>query len=123
VVSGDAMKVHRIAQNLLFNAVKYTQQGGVWVRWRPLSDSTKPAGWMLTIQDSGPGLGSDASAQATAVTASIAADSTHQRSEGLGLAIVRRLCGLLDATVEVRSAQGEGTTFTVSFPAEPVSSS
>lgn len=41
MVSGDAMKVHRIAQNLLLNAIKYTQQGGVWVRWKSLETASK----------------------------------------------------------------------------------
>jgi signal transduction histidine kinase len=50
-----------------------------------------------------------------------AADSdlrqVHQeRGEGIGLSIVKRLCELLDATVEMESNPGEGTTFRILFP-------
>ena len=54
-VEADAVKLQRIAQNLLLNALKYTRQGGVAVRW---GDSRKndPERWMLTIEDTGPGI-------------------------------------------------------------------
>ena len=40
----------------------------------------------------------------------------QHRGEGIGLAIVKRLCELLDASVEVETKEGEGTTFRVVFP-------
>jgi signal transduction histidine kinase len=40
----------------------------------------------------------------------------QQRGEGIGLSIVKRLCELLDASLELESAPGEGTTFRVVFP-------
>jgi signal transduction histidine kinase len=36
--------------------------------------------------------------------------------EGIGLSIVKRLCELLDASIEIQSADGQGTTFRVIFP-------
>ncbi len=41
-------------------------------------------------------------------------------SEGIGLSIVKRLCELLDASLEVASSAGTGTTFRVVFPRHPV---
>ena len=54
VVEGDAVKIRRMAQNLVLNAVKYTQQGGVTVGWE---DNLPGDGnrWALTVQDTGPG--------------------------------------------------------------------
>lgn len=54
-VEGDAVKLRRIVQNLLLNALKYTRQGGVTLSW---GDSRKndTERWMLTVQDTGPGL-------------------------------------------------------------------
>jgi signal transduction histidine kinase len=39
-----------------------------------------------------------------------------RQGEGIGLSIVKRLCELLDATLEMQSVPGEGTTFAVVFP-------
>ncbi|MBD2753398.1 CheR family methyltransferase [Spirosoma validum] len=97
-VEGDAVKVHRIAQNLLLNALKYTKTGGVIVSWGAASD---PDHWQLTITDTGPGLPQEA----------------HSKSgEGIGLLIVRQLCELLNCQMEVDSQPGVGTRFQLTFP-------
>jgi signal transduction histidine kinase len=118
LVNGDALKVHRIAQNLLLNAIKYTQQGGVWVRWQ-LDAQPGVARWILTIEDSGPGMATDALPAVSATGRPVSTQPpSPERSEGLGLPIVRRLCALLDAVVEVQSSEGRGTVFRVRFPSE-----
>jgi len=141
MVEGDEDKVHRIAQNLLLNALKYTEEGGVTVSWGEEGAEK----WWLMVKDTGPGLlggpGSpmvDGLKEATAIareadeSAVKAGEKTihvieqkehtdtvmqHQRSgEGIGLAIVKRLCDLLDASLEVASSAQEGTTFRVLLP-------
>jgi signal transduction histidine kinase len=116
MVSGDAAKVQRIAQNLLLNAVRYTERGGVWVRWAPLDGPANARRWKLTVQDSGPGMSIGALPAGDASTDRAASASSSERSEGLGLPIVRRLCLLLDAVIEVTSSPTLGTTFCVTFP-------
>ena len=61
-VEGDDVKTRRIAQNLVLNALKYTQRGGVTVSW---GDSRKndPERWMLCVQDTGPGFHAGPGAQ------------------------------------------------------------
>ena len=143
MVNGDEVKICRIAQNLVLNAVKYTERGGVMVTWDEADDAQR---WFLCIADTGPGLSTNGSAplataldaatvesQAIERAAAAAGDSSadpegpptlHSRSdartqsagEGIGLSIVKRLCDLLDATLELQSRQGEGTTFRVTFP-------
>jgi signal transduction histidine kinase len=100
-VQGDAVKLRRIVQNLVLNALAYTQQGGVELRWgdAPAGDARH---WALTLRDTGPGLHSRRNAALA--------------GEGLGLSIVKRLCELLDATVDVQSEADVGTTFTILFP-------
>lgn len=138
-VHGDVVKVQRIAQNLILNAIKYTDNGGVLVCCAPL-----PAGdvqrWVLTVQDTGVGLErtsdtplaqaiSAATQESHAVSgqlrmpdelssATVAARSADgQRSgEGIGLSIVKRLCELLDASIELQTQRGRGTTFRIVFP-------
>jgi signal transduction histidine kinase len=140
-VSSDSVKLRRIAQNLLLNAVKYTQKGGVTFRWGESRDSD-PRRWMLTVEDTGPGLHAGPAASmkealevATEATdagqegvptpeivplVSAAAGVSHSLpamgGEGIGLSIVKRLCELLEATLEVESTVGEGTVFRVIFP-------
>ena len=52
VVHGDAVKVRRIAQNLLLNALKYTRAGGVEIAWNDAADG---AAWRFSVTDTGPG--------------------------------------------------------------------
>jgi signal transduction histidine kinase len=141
-VAGDAAKVRRLVQNLLFNALKYTHQGGVTVNWGEEKES-----WWLTVKDTGPGLKagpgapvatelSDAtdSAREAAETAAAATGekstvlplplgghtpaplNQQQAGEGIGLSIVKRLSELLDASLELSSSAESGTTFRVVLP-------
>jgi signal transduction histidine kinase len=142
---GDAVKIRRIAQNLILNAVKATIEGGVTVSWGD-SEANDPKRWVLCIQDTGPGLhtsGGTPLAQALDVKsdtpqgleaakpaeghaeapASVAAAGAKypgipptETGEGIGLSIVKRLCDMLDATVEVQSVENAGTTFRIRFP-------
>ncbi|HEY2817016.1 MAG TPA: sensor histidine kinase [Casimicrobiaceae bacterium] len=143
-VEGDAMKVRRIAQNLLLNALKYTRDGGVTVSWGE-SRTNDPKRWMLCVHDTGPGFhagpgaplagalqaatqdardvdekagrGADWSSEADSPPAGPDRRPIRQeRGEGVGLSIVKRLCELLDASIELESTHGEGTTFRVVIP-------
>lgn len=139
-VETDPTQLRRIAQNLLLNALKYTQRGGVVLNW---DEAPGPAArWLLCVQDTGPGLDTrdgapiaqalkTATEEANAVAeraAPAAADPAPMLSalspaataeppgEGIGLAIVKRLCELLDATLELHSEPGKGSTFRIYFP-------
>jgi signal transduction histidine kinase len=137
-VEGDPIKIRRIAQNLLINALKYTKKGGVTISWGDSRDND-PKRWMLCVQDTGPGYHAGPGAPliealkeatddaeqsragsqgpATAPEAPPDPRPVHQESgEGIGLSIVKRLCELLDACLEVESKVGVGTTFRVIFP-------
>jgi signal transduction histidine kinase len=147
VVDGDAVKVRRIAQNLILNALKYTDKGGVMVSCADVATG-EAARWALTVGDTGVGL--DASMMAPLAQAlSTATQEAHaiaresakgqaaaelstvptlpsasvpvrgafeQPSEGVGLSIVKRLCELLDASMELETKPGSGTTFRIIFP-------
>lgn len=137
-VEGDAQKVRRLLQNLVFNALKYTQQGGVHVSWGVDRDQ-----WWFIVRDTGPGLMAGPGAplavglrQATQIARETdsdhgrpspmldqkrAGDSQplpphHQPGEGIGLSIVKRLCDLLDASLELVSSSESGTTLRVVLP-------
>lgn len=127
-VSCDAAKLRRIAQNLLLNALKYTARGEVGLSWR----TEKGDRWSLEIRDTGPGISaygapivgelqkgtafvrhSDGEPSAPPPTAS---GAVLPPGEGVGLSIVKRLCELLDGSLELESTPGEGTTWRVLLP-------
>jgi signal transduction histidine kinase len=123
-VDGDAVKIRRIAQNLILNALKYTQKGGVTVTWGD-SEAKDSKRWRLCVKDTGPGfilgasgrLQSEVAGTSTAIEASEKQiESQWERGEGIGLSIVKRLCEMFDATIEIQSIQTKGTTFGVLFP-------
>jgi signal transduction histidine kinase len=148
-VAGDQAKVLRIAQNLLLNAFKATTQGGVRVLWEardehwtlsvqdtgpgftrgpaaPLERALKVATQESHEVETRAAAAADASA-APDPAPTLRSQSGHRSpqslsGEGIGLSIVKRLCELLDASLELETAPGEGTTFRVTFPrsyAEP----
>ena len=77
---------------------------------------------MLSIQDTGPGIHSDAGKP---LSNALEGKPKPRRSddpaasdsgEGIGLSIVKRLCDMLDASIELKSVEGVGTTFRILFP-------
>jgi signal transduction histidine kinase len=115
-VQGDRDKVRRIVQNLVINALKYTAEGGVLINWEKQSDEE----WLLSVRDTGPGLGStnaaSLSSEANAKQESDLGESGGgPHGEGIGLLIVRQLCKLLDAVIDIETSSDEGTTFKIVF--------
>jgi signal transduction histidine kinase len=53
-VQGDRIKILRVVQNLLLNALRYTAEGGVTVEWQARGTPERPR-WQVSITDSGPG--------------------------------------------------------------------
>lgn len=141
-VEGDAEKARRLTKNLLGNALKYTPSGGVDVTW----GEEKETWWLMVKDTgpgmlSGPGAplveglqeatasakeSDDKTAARKGETSNVlpapwdaattVAPSRHQPGEGIGLSIVKRLCELLDASLEIASSAETGTTFRVVFP-------
>jgi len=73
------------------------------------SDTDDGKRWVLCVTDTGPGLNSDS---AKPLARAVESDA----GEGIGLSIVKRLCELLDATIELKSVKDVGTTFRILFP-------
>lgn len=111
---GDPTRVRQILFNLLGNAVKFTERGGIKV-----SASTAPLGDGLsrvTLAVSDTGIGLDAEQRARLFQPFAQADSSTTRKfggTGLGLSIVRRLAQLMHGDVTLASEPGVGSVFTV----------
>ncbi|WP_433044201.1 SpoIIE family protein phosphatase [Dactylosporangium sp. CS-033363] len=103
----------KIVVNLLSNALKFTFTGAITVRLAPSGDDAVE----LTVTDTGTGI--DPADQARLFDRFHRVQGAKARSHegsGIGLAMVADLAGLHDGAVAVRSAPGEGSTFTVRIP-------
>jgi PAS domain S-box-containing protein len=117
LLRSDRQKLKQIVINLLTNALKFTPQG-----WVKVTAARDPAGNRLTISVSDSGIGISPKDQEVIFEDFRQADDSPTRQytgAGLGLAICRRLASMLDAQLGVRSALGEGSTFTLSVPLAP----
>jgi len=115
LAQADPVIVERILRNLVSNAIRYSDDGGVLV-------SARLRGGKLVLQvwDSGIGI-SEASLprifdEFYQVQSNRPLEAHHRKGLGLGLAIVKRLANLMDAPLTVRSRVNRGTVFTLELP-------
>ena len=119
IAHSDPVLVERILRNLVSNAIRYTEDGGVLVACRAKPGA--PGTLLLQVWDSGAGI---AAASLPRIfdefyqVQGAAPLAAHQkRGLGLGLAIVRRLATLLEAPLHVNSVPGKGSVFSFELPA------
>jgi len=112
----DPVLVERIVRNLVSNAIRYTNDGGVLVCAR-----TRGNKLLLQVWDTGIGI-KEADRERVfdefvqLHDASAAPDPHQRKGLGLGLAIVSRLSALMNAPLTLRSVSGKGTVFTLEVP-------
>jgi signal transduction histidine kinase len=105
--------LQQILVNLVNNALKFTQQGGVNMHFYCPDE----AHWAIDIVDTGPGIPKEAQAYIFDPFRQIDSSATREhKGFGLGLAIVKQLVTLMGGTVTVISELGQGSTFTVILP-------
>ncbi|MCQ4301594.1 response regulator [Pseudomonas songnenensis] len=109
----DRQRLEQILKNLLANAFKFTEKGSVTLRVEPRDDDLLA----FAVRDTGIGIAQEQ--QAVIFEAFRQADGTTNRrygGTGLGLSISRELANLLGGQIEVQSAPGAGSTFTLIVP-------
>ena len=104
----DPVLLESALRNLIDNAVKFTEHGGILIAGR-----TGQGAPVIEIWDTGPGI--PTAMEARIFEAFQRLDGSAARS-GLGLALVRRLCVLIGAGVSVCSRQGHGSRFALTLP-------
>jgi signal transduction histidine kinase/CheY-like chemotaxis protein len=109
---GDETRVRQIVTNIIANAIKFTESGGVTLR------ATRDDGMLcLEIADTGIGIPSDQYEMVFAEFQQIDSSSTRRyEGTGLGLAITKRLVEMHGGKIWLESAVGQGTTFYVTLP-------
>ncbi|AWU95516.1 ATP-binding protein [Azospirillum ramasamyi] len=112
VVRSDPALLERILRNLIANAIRYTETGGVLVGCRTRGDRL----W-IEVYDTGRGIAEPDRKRIFQEFVQLdRADRDRSEGIGLGLAIVDRLARLLEHPLTVRSVEGRGTVFTVGVP-------
>ncbi|MBF0097765.1 MAG: PhnD/SsuA/transferrin family substrate-binding protein [Magnetococcales bacterium] len=112
---GDDGRLRQILVNLLGNALKFTQQGGVTVQ--VLRDPVAPEYLLFRVQDSGIGIAAEhVDLIFKRFTQADSGITRRYGGTGLGLAICRRLVEMMGGSIAVHSRLGEGSTFTLRLP-------
>lgn len=116
----DDARLGQVLNNLVSNAIKFTESGGVTVRYA-LEDSDIPRhrNLRLSVSDTGIGIAEDAQAKLFQPYAQVARSFRRSGGTGLGLAITRDLVALMQGKVTLTSRLGAGTTVEVSLPVQP----
>ena len=109
LVSGDKERILQIGQNLMSNAVKFTEEGGVSLLVRYAEGTL-----LLEVSDTGTGI-SQEEQNAIYEPFSRLANADVKDGFGLGLSITRKLVALLNGDVSLESEVGKGTTFRVTL--------
>ena len=112
IVVGDAQRIEQTVEQLVSNALKFTEAGYIRLATRVDDGAVR-----LCVEDTGIGIDPDYRAELFVPFSQ--EDNRLNRDyegSGLGLAIAKRLVEAMDGTLEVESTKGDGSTFTVTLP-------
>ena len=115
---GDETRVNQVLINLLSNAVKYTQAGGnIWLRIIGLKQrSSQFEHIRIEVEDNGYGMTPEYLVTIfDAFTRAENSTTNKVQGTGLGMAITKNIVDMMNGTINVKSEQGVGTEFSVSF--------
>jgi len=121
-VLGDAQRLKQVLLNLVGNAIKFTEQGGVTVRLRGLPAHAGTVRVLFEVQDTGIGIPAGAREHLFQPFHQIDGNRNRRRGgTGLGLAISQRIVEAMGGHIEVDSAPGAGSRFrfALTLPADP----
>ncbi len=123
-IRSDEQKLHQVLNNLLGNAVKFTDQGGVVLRVLKPSEAgseAAPGGepgtvLLFEVEDSGPGIPENARQTIFSHFEQLTTGSRMKGGTGLGLAIAKAYVELMGGGIEVQSRLGQGSVFRFTLP-------
>lgn len=105
----DRRLVRRVLQNLISNAIKYTERGGVVIGCRRCKDAVR-----IEVHDTGAGI---PKSKTDLIFKEFQRLESSVQGLGLGLSIVERIGSVLGHDIEVRSTPGQGSVFSITLPA------
>ncbi|MEA5550464.1 hybrid sensor histidine kinase/response regulator [Anabaena cylindrica UHCC 0172] len=116
IILGDRLELRRVLNNLIGNAIKFTDTGGVEIRiFETLSTKTEQSGILIKVADTGYGISPED--QATAFER-FRQGRNKRSGSGLGLHLSQRIVEAHGGKIELSSELGKGSIFTVRLPKE-----
>src|SRR4051795_12340794 len=115
-IVADVNKLRQVLINVLGNAVKFTEQGGVGVRVRPADPGPAGPRLRVEIEDTGPGISADDQAKLFRQFEQTKTGQQAGTGTGLGLAISREFVRLMGGSITVTSEVGKGSVFVIDLP-------
>ena len=120
----DEPHLSEVCLNIISNAIKYTNTGG-WISCNVVQKSCEKEDWcnmIITITDNGIGMSEEFQKRIfETFERERNTTSSHIEGSGIGMGITKKLVELMDGTIEVKSKQGKGSTFTVTIPCRKAS--
>ena len=117
-VIGDAARIRQVLNNLVSNAIKFTEAGRIVVRLRVLEVEGGPSGLAWQVADTGIGIQQEHQARLFEPFYQANPGTDAMRGTGLGLAISAHLASLMGGTLRVVSDSGLGSSFSIELPLE-----
>jgi PAS domain S-box-containing protein len=114
-IKSDEARLRQILVNLVGNAVKFTEKGGVVVRLGTRENQHL----LIEVEDSGPGISPEDQKHLFKPFVQLA-EGGEQKGTGLGLTITKQYVELIGGTIGIDSSVGKGSVFQVELPIEPV---
>ncbi|KAB0640466.1 ATP-binding protein [Burkholderia latens] len=114
---GDPTRLRQIVSNLVSNAIKFTEHGGVTIDARPTGTASQARGVEIVVRDTGIGIAPEG--LPTLFDVYVQTDASIYRrfgGTGLGLPLCRRLARLMHGDLAVETVPGQGSAFIVSLP-------
>jgi signal transduction histidine kinase/ActR/RegA family two-component response regulator len=119
-VRGDPMRLRQVLNNLISNAMKFTETGSITLRLNAWNEEPGGHAMLIEVADTGPGMTPAQLARLfTPFDQTIAGVSAVHGGTGLGLAISRQLAELMGGRLTARSRLGAGSQFTLSLRLQP----
>ncbi len=119
-IATDEVRLRQILVNLVGNAVKFTDTGGITIKMRMRKQARESALLEISVKDTGIGIPEDQLADIFSPFTQ-ASEQLHEGT-GLGLDISVRMAELLNGKLSVQSTPGQGSTFTVGLDVGPMAS-